>query len=129
MTFHRSSPIDDFMPLAKNPLFPEEQVALAAFAGALAHPARIAIIGFLQTSEEASCGEIVASLPLAQATVSQHLQALNRVGLLEQRPLGPKIYYSLNCDALRDFCHSFQCTLGTKEAPSKLENTNHAAVS
>jgi len=115
--------------LAKNSLFPEEQVALASFAGALAHPARIAIIGFLQASEEATCGEIVASLPLAQATVSQHLQALNRVGLLEQRPLGPKIYYSLNCDALRDFCHSFQCTLGTDEASPKLENTNDTPIS
>ncbi|MBL6838312.1 MAG: helix-turn-helix transcriptional regulator [Puniceicoccaceae bacterium] len=74
------------MATTKQSLFPEGQVALAAFAGALAHPARIAIIGLLQAREEACCGEIVKALPLAQATVSQHLQVLNRVGLLHLRP-------------------------------------------
>jgi ArsR family transcriptional regulator len=103
------------MATTKQSLFPEGQVALAAFAGALAHPARIAIIGLLQAREEACCGEIVKALPLAQATVSQHLQVLNRVGLLHHRQCGPKICYSINCEALRSFCHSFQCTLGTAE--------------
>jgi len=103
------------MATTKKSLFPEEQVALAAFAGALAHPARIAIIGLLQDREEACCGEIVRELPLAQATVSQHLQALNKVGLLHHRQSGPKVCYSLNCEALRSFCHSFQCALGTDQ--------------
>ena len=103
------------MATSKKSLFPAEQVALAAFAGALAHPARIAIIGFLQDREEAYCGEIVRELPLAQATVSQHLQALEKVGLLHHRQSGPKVCYSLNCEALRSFCHSFQCTLGTDQ--------------
>lgn len=104
------------MTTSKKDLFSAEQVALAGFAGALAHPARIAIIGFLQSQGEASCGEIVAALPLAQPTVSQHLQSLNRVGLLHVRPEGARVSYSINCEALRDFCHSFQCTLGTGDA-------------
>ena len=103
------------MAKTKKTLFPEEQVALAAFAGALAHPARIAIIGLLQEQGEACCGEIVQALPLAQATVSQHLQALDKAGLLHHRQSGPKVCYSLNCEALRSFCHSFQCTLGTDQ--------------
>ncbi|MGZ0656887.1 ArsR/SmtB family transcription factor [Coraliomargarita sp. W4R72] len=105
----------------KNTLFPENQVALAAFAGALAHPARIAIIGLLQERDEVCCGDIVQELPLAQATVSQHLKALDKAGLLNNRQSGPKVYYSLNCEALRNFCHSFQCTLGTDQDPQSPE--------
>jgi Predicted transcriptional regulators len=102
----------------KNTLFPAEQVALAAFAAALAHPARIAIITLLQERGEACCGDIVDELPLAQATVSQHLKAMNQAGLLKNRQCGPKVCYSLDCDNVRHFCHTFQCTLGTnQEAP------------
>jgi DNA-binding transcriptional ArsR family regulator len=103
------------MAKTKKSLFPIEQVALATFAGALAHPARIAIIGLLQERGEACCGEIVQALPLAQATVSQHLKALDQAGLLNHRQCGPKICYALNWEALRSFCHSFQCTLGTDQ--------------
>lgn len=111
----------------KNTLFPEDQVALAAFAAALGHPARIAIVTFLQKEGEASCGEIVEHLPLAQPTVSQHLQALNKVGLLNQRYCGPKVCYSLNCETIQRFCHTFQCTLGTdQKAPAPASVTQHA---
>ncbi|MFP4166843.1 MAG: ArsR/SmtB family transcription factor [Opitutales bacterium] len=95
--------------------FSEEQQSLAGFAGALAHPARIAIIGILQRSGEASCGKLVEELPLAQATVSQHLRCLREAGLLQARECGPSVCYSLDLDRLRAFCHSFQCTLGTDE--------------
>lgn len=105
------------MATPKTDLFPAEQVELAAFAGALAHPARIAMILLLQERGEASCGEIVRELPLAQSTVSQHLKALDKAGLLHQRQCGPKICYSLNYEEIRNFCHSFQCTLGTAEQP------------
>lgn len=114
------------MTTSKKDLFSAEQVALAGFAGALAHPARIAIIGFLQSRGEASCGEIVAALPLAQPTVSQHLQALNRVGLLHVRPEGTRVSYSINCEALRHFCHSFQCTLGTGDAAEPVDQSTEA---
>lgn len=103
------------MASSKQTLFPEEQTALANFAGALAHPARIVIITMLQDCGEACCGDIVSKLPLAQATVSQHLQALSKAGLLLNRNDGPKVFYSLNCEAIRSFCHSFQCTLGTNQ--------------
>ena len=116
------------MAISKLNLFPEDQVALAGFAAALAHPARIAIIGLLQANKEASCGEIVHALPLAQATVSQHLQALNKVGLLRQRECGAKICYSINCEALRNFCHSFQCTLGTADSPATESATTAATA-
>ena len=111
------------MAYSKTSLFSAEQKALASFAGALAHPARIALIGVLQEKGEACCGELVEALPLAQPTISQHLRRLKDVGLLHERPCGLKICYSINCEAMRNFCHSFQCTLGTSEDPRPVETS------
>lgn len=107
------------MVASKIELFNEEHASLAAFAAALSHPARIAIIGFLQEKGEASSGMISEAMPLAQATVSQHLGALKRAGLLLQRNCGKKICYRINCEVVRNFCHSFQCTLGTVGEPEQ----------
>ena len=99
--------------------FSPDHRALADFAAALAHPARIAIIKLLQKWGEAHCGKIVEALPLSQATVSQHLHCLNRAGLLKQRQCGKRYCYSIDCERVREFCHNFQCTLGTAdEAPA-----------
>ncbi|ADE55331.1 ArsR/SmtB family transcription factor [Coraliomargarita akajimensis] len=103
------------MATQKTELFSAEQTALANFASALAHPARIAIITQLQQRGEASCGDLVEALPLAQPTVSQHIKQLREADLLTARNCGPKICYSINYESLRHFCHTFQCTLGTAE--------------
>lgn len=101
------------MAFSKRSIFSQDQVALAEFARALAHPARIAIITYLRDKGPTSCGELVAALPLAQATVSQHLKALREGELLEAETIGPMVRYSLKRGTIRNFCHSFQCTLGT----------------
>jgi DNA-binding transcriptional ArsR family regulator len=106
------------MTAAKTVLFSHEQISLAHFASALSHPARIAIVNFLQSHGRASCGEIVEHLPLSQPTVSQHIKTLLEAGLLMQEPLGQKMLYQLNCERMLSFCHSFQCTLGTQEKAS-----------
>lgn len=95
-------------------IFTDEQNSLANFASAMANPARIAIVGRLRHCHEACCGDIVAALPLAQATVSQHLKVLVDAGLLSTRREGHKMFYRLECERLRGFCHAFQCTLGTQ---------------
>ena len=95
--------------------FSPEHRDLAGFAGALAHPARIAIIKLLQGWGEASCGTIVEALPLSQATVSQHLHCLSKAGLLKHRQCGKRYCYSIDCERVEKFCHSFQCTLGTAD--------------
>jgi ArsR family transcriptional regulator len=41
-------------------------------------------------------GSLVNQLPLAQATVSQHLKELKRVGLIQGEIDGPKICYCMN---------------------------------
>ena len=111
------------MALSKTNLFSAEHSALAAFAGALAHPARIALIEILQRKGEACCGDLVEALPLAQPTISQHLRCLLGAGLLKQRQCGLKFCYSLDCEAMRNFCHSFQCTLGTNEELEPVESS------
>ncbi len=52
--------------------------ALAEKLKALAHPARLAILRTLADRGRCVCGEVVEVMPLAQATVSQHLKILKR---------------------------------------------------
>lgn len=49
---------------------------------ALGHPARIQIINSLLIKNNATCGEIVGILPLAQSTVSKHLLELKKANLV-----------------------------------------------
>jgi ArsR family transcriptional regulator len=68
---------------------------LATLAKALGHPARVAILREL-TAGECVCGAIVAKLPLAQATVSQHLKVLKDAGLIQGEVDGPRVCYCVN---------------------------------
>ena len=47
------------------------------------------------------CGAIVDQLPLAQATVSQHLKVLKEVGLVQGEIDGPRVCYCVNPAAVR----------------------------
>ena len=89
------------MATAKKEAFSEEMVALAAWAKALAHPARVAILRVLARRQTCICGEIVDELPLAQATVSQHLKALKAAGLITGEVEGPRMCYCLDPDVLQ----------------------------
>ena len=53
---------------------------LGLLAKALGHPARVRILRLLLARDSCFCGEIVDQLPLAQATVSQHLKVLKDAG-------------------------------------------------
>ena len=74
---------------------------LAAWARALSHPARIAILRVLAERQTCLCGEIVEVLPLAQSTVSQHLKVLREAGLITGETDGPRSCYCLAADTLR----------------------------
>ena len=84
------------MPLSKTELFKPRDVRVAALAKALAHPARVAILRELAARNECVCGEIVSAIPLAQATVSQHLKELKNAGLIQGETKPPKIKYCIN---------------------------------
>lgn len=80
----------------KKEAFTQKEQDLAAFAKALAHPARIAILKVLAQRNECICGEIVEILPLAQSTVSQHLKELKEAGLIKGEIEGAKVCYCID---------------------------------
>jgi ArsR family transcriptional regulator len=47
------------------------------------------------------CGHLVDRLPLAQATVSQHLKVLKQAGLIEGEVEGPRVCYCVRPGSLR----------------------------
>ncbi|MCR9115527.1 MAG: metalloregulator ArsR/SmtB family transcription factor [bacterium] len=73
---------------------------LAQLAWAVAHPARVRIVRLLINREACVCGEIVAELPLAQSTVSQHLKILKESGMIQGEIDGPKVCYCINAEKL-----------------------------
>ena len=72
-----------------------KDVELARLAKALGHPARVAIIRLLSDGD-CICGAIVDRLPLAQATVSQHLKVLKDAGWIAGTIDGPRVCYCMN---------------------------------
>lgn len=80
----------------KNIDYKEDEILLARYAKALGHPARIAILNFLAGADACFCGEIVDELPIAQATVSQHLKELKDAGLIQGSIQPPKVRYCID---------------------------------
>ena len=81
------------------PLERTDQVMVDLFR-ALGHPARLSIVRLLAQRNACVCGEIVDELPLAQATVSQHLKVLKEAGLIMGEVEGPAVCYCLAPGAL-----------------------------
>jgi predicted transcriptional regulator len=84
------------MAIKRKEAFEPELVEIAEFARAIAHPARLAILKILSERDTCICGEIVEVLPLAQATVSQHLLALKKAGLIKGTISGVKSCYCIH---------------------------------
>ena len=74
---------------------------------ALAHPARIAIIQHLVKSQACICGDLVDELGLAQATISQHLNELKKVGLIQGTVEGTSICYCIDPKVWKQYKASF----------------------
>lgn len=84
------------MAVSKKDEFTQEEIWLADLAKALSHPARIKILKMLNEMNSCIVGSLVDKLPLAQATVSQHLKELKRVGLIDGEIDGPRVCYCVN---------------------------------
>ena len=74
----------------------EQEKKLARFAKAIGHPTRIAILKFLASRNECFFGDIHEMLPIAKATVSQHLSELKDSGLIQGEIFPPKVKYCIN---------------------------------
>ncbi|MCU0325253.1 MAG: metalloregulator ArsR/SmtB family transcription factor [Spirosomaceae bacterium] len=90
------------MGVTKTEVFTAEQNRIADLAKALAHPARIAILSVLAKRKACICNDIVEELPLSQATVSQHLKELKRIGIIKGEIDPPRVCYCINEDTWQE---------------------------
>ncbi|PJZ57849.1 ArsR/SmtB family transcription factor [Leptospira barantonii] len=91
------------MAVNKKDQFKNGARSLAEFSKAFSHPARLSILTTIAKKKECICGEIVEVLPLAQATVSQHLKELKSAGLISGEVDGNKSCYCLNWTQIEKF--------------------------
>ena len=73
-----------------------EQERLLAMFKALSNPIRFEMLKFLLTHPGCITGDIVDNVPIAQATVSQHLKVLRKAGWVRGEVEGPAMCYCLN---------------------------------
>ena len=69
----------------------------------LADPTRLSILRTLLQHGELSCGELVERFPIAQSTVSHHLNALMQAELVAMRKQGQHHYFRPVRDTLCAF--------------------------
>ena len=94
-----------------------KETQIAAFAKALAHPARVAIINMLLKKQSCVCGDIVDELPLSQSTVSQHLKELKDAGFIKGEISGVKTCYCIDEANWNKIVKLFDGMLKTPYAP------------
>jgi DNA-binding transcriptional ArsR family regulator len=80
-----------------------EDHRLARMFKALGNPVRMEILRQLAGCDRCICGDIVAALPLAQSTVSQHLKVLKEAGLILGEIEGPATCYCIDYESLEWF--------------------------
>lgn len=73
-----------------------EQERLVVMFKALGNPIRFEVMKYLVTHPGCITGDIVEFLPIAQATVSQHLKVLREAGWISGVIEGPATCYWLN---------------------------------
>lgn len=100
------------------PLPDDADEAVALVAKGLAHPVRVRILRLLLSRTTCTCGEVVAELPLAQATVSQHLKVLKDAGLVQGRVDGPRSCYCANPALLVHLNHLVGALADTAPVPA-----------
>jgi DNA-binding transcriptional ArsR family regulator len=82
----------------------------------LGHPARLEILRVLAARGSCVCGEVVEVMPLAQATVSQHLKVLKEAGLIRGRINGKNSCYCLDPRGIAEVRAALDELLGSLSA-------------
>ncbi len=86
----------------------EAQDILVSMFKALGNPIRFQILKFLLTHPGCITADIVSSLPVAQATTSQHIKVLKEAGWIDGDTEGPANCYHLNTKAVEWFRNTVQ---------------------
>jgi DNA-binding transcriptional ArsR family regulator len=92
---------------------------------ALADPTRRSVLENLREGPR-SVGDLARGLPVSRPAVSQHLRVLKRAGLVRERRVGTRNFYSVDGDglaALRDYFEAFwdEALAAFKEAAEREE--------
>jgi ArsR family transcriptional regulator, arsenate/arsenite/antimonite-responsive transcriptional repressor len=82
----------------KNSKYLDKHLALARFAKAMSHPARIYILDVLSKQSCCYSGDMTEEIPIARSTLSQHLKELKLAGLIQGSIEPPKIKYCIQPD-------------------------------
>nr|WP_298995214.1 metalloregulator ArsR/SmtB family transcription factor [uncultured Allomuricauda sp.] len=81
---------------SKTHIFSIQHNELAQVAKVLAHPARIAILEYISKQEGCICNDLVDEIGLAQPTISQHLNEIKKIGLLQGTFEGKNLCYCID---------------------------------
>ena len=69
---------------------------------ALSHPSRLEIVRKLAGQDYCCAGDFCCCMPIAQSTVSQHLEMLKSADIVEWKAQGTKSIYTLNRERLKE---------------------------
>lgn len=95
------------MGLTKSDLFSPSHNRLADIARVLGHPARLAILEHLIKQDACICTDLSDKLGLAQATTSQHLKELRRIGLIKGSISGATMCYCIDINTWTEVASTF----------------------
>lgn len=84
------------MGVTKTHIFSNRHNELAKIAKVMAHPARVAILEYISKQENCICTDLVDEIGLAQPTISQHLNEIKKIGLLDGTFEGKNLCYCIN---------------------------------
>lgn len=79
----------------KTTLFDSDLQNIATIAKTISHPARLAILRYLASTNTCISGDISSEIPLSRTTVSQHLQELKRAGFIHGEIEGTRVCYCI----------------------------------
>jgi len=104
------------MGASKTDIYSNEIKNMAAIAKVFAHPARVKILQFISRQENCICNDIVDEIGLSQSTISQHLQVINKAGLLKGNYKGKGLCYCLNLGKFQEFQLLFNTFFNTTKS-------------
>lgn len=96
------------MTYTKSHRFDEDLQWLAKAAKVMSHPARLAILRYLASTQTCISGDISSEIPLSRTTVSQHLRELKDLDLIRGEIDGIKVNYCINSVAIEQMINRFE---------------------
>ena len=90
------------VPLAREPLTPEQALGVVPMLKAVADPARLRLLSLVLAHEggEACVCDLLPHFDLSQPTISHHLKVLHEAGLLHREKRGTWVFYIARPEAM-----------------------------